>query len=118
MKELVLHPKHKRAILTGKKVSTVQLGKKLAKKFKRGKRLRLSIGMTDWKERLAKAVITSVKVKRIGNLTKQDIASGNPKTKTRKDLIKALGFYYRKRLGRELGMDDVVTVIKWRYIES
>lgn len=114
MKELILHSKHKRAIISGQKTRTIQLGRKLAKKFKCGNRIRIGIRTNrNQKEHLVEAIILSVKVKRLGNLTKQDIAGGNPKTKTIQDLIKSLSFYYKKKLDRELRPDDVMTLIRW-----
>ena len=119
MKELFLHQKHKRAILSRRKTRTIQLSKKLANKFKRGNKIRIGIEIgTNQKKFLAEAIITSVKFKRIRNLTKQDISGGNPKTKTKQDLIKSLGFYYKKKLGRDLQPDDVMSVIRWKYTIS
>ena len=99
----------------GRKTATIRLGDK-AKKYRKGEVVLVTVGFQHSpRERIFEAVIDSVEVKRVSELSPRDIEHDNPEFRRVDDTIHFLEQIY----GREVSPDDFVTVIRFsQVIES
>lgn len=96
----------------GRKTATIRLGDK-SRKYKRGQVVWVTVGYQHSpKEKIFSAVIDDVEVKRVGELSPRDIEHDNPEFRR---LEETTGFL-RQIYGREVGADDIVTVIRFSQI--
>ena len=99
----------------GRKTATIRLGDK-ANKYRKGEVVLVTIGFQHSpRERIFEAVIDSVEVKRVSELSPRDIEHDNPEFRRVEDTIHFLEQIY----GREVSSEDFVTVIRFsQVIES
>jgi hypothetical protein len=96
----------------GRKTATIRLGDK-SRKYVRGQVVWVTVGYQHSpKEKIFAAVIDDVEVKRVRELSPRDIEHDNPEFRR---LEEAMGFM-RQIYGRELELDDLVTVIRFSQI--
>jgi hypothetical protein len=96
----------------GRKTATIRLGDK-SRKYERGQIVWVTVGYQHSpKEKIFAAVIDDVEVKRARELSPRDIEHDNPEFRR---LEETMGFM-RQIYGRELELDDVVTVIRFSQI--
>jgi len=67
-------------------------------------------------EHIANGKIVSVEVKKLGEVKDEDLVGESPDAITKDLLIKGLNEIYSKQLKRNVRDDDIVTIIKWKYI--
>jgi|SRR5581483_11610970 len=112
---LNFYPFYEDLIVNHNKFTTLRLGDR-QNEFKIGDLVSITIGWdatkVDQLRKIEKATITSVKVKRINDLTRQDLEGESPDCQEKSAVKYVLGSIYR----RVVKDDDNVTVIKWRYI--
>ena len=99
----------------GRKTATIRLGDK-SMKYRRGQLVWITVGYRhEPREKVFTAVIDDVEVKRVRELSPRDIEHDNPEFRRVEDTIHFLEQIY----GREIGTDDIVTVIRFsQVIES
>ena len=99
----------------GRKTATIRLGDK-RKKYRRGQLVWITVGYRhEPREKVFTAVIDEIEVKRVKELSPRDIEHDNPEFRRTEDTINFMEQIY----GREITMDDVVTVIRFsQVIES
>ena len=85
-------------------------------KYRRGQLVWITVGFRhEPREKVFTAVIDDVEVKRVRELSPRDIEHDNPEFRRVEDTIHFLEQIY----GREIGADDIVTVIRFsQVIES
>jgi hypothetical protein len=97
---------------SGRKTATIRLGDK-SRKYKRGQVVWITIGHRHQaREKIFAAVIDDVEVKRVTELSPQDIAHDNPEFRRREETVDFLEKIYT----RPVGDDDTVTVIRFSQI--
>lgn len=95
-----------------RKTATIRLGDK-ARKYQRGQVVWITIGHQHApREKLFAAVIDSVEVKRMRELSPRDIEHDNPEFRRVDETISFMQQIY----GREIGLEDTVTVIRFSQI--
>ena len=99
----------------GRKTATIRLGDK-SMKYRRGQLVWITVGYRhEPREKVFTAVIDDVEVKRVRELSPRDIEHDNPEFRRVEDPTHFLEQIY----GREVGSDDLVTVIRFsQVIES
>jgi hypothetical protein len=99
----------------GRKTATIRLGDK-SMKYRRGQVVWITVGFrNEPREKVFTAVIDDVEVKRVTELSPRDIEHDNPEFRRSEETVHFLEQIY----GREIGVDDVVTVIRFsRVIED
>ena len=96
----------------GRKTATVRLGDK-SHKYRKGEVVLVTVGYQHSpRERIFEAVIDSIEVKRVGDLSPRDIEHDNPEFRRHEEMIHFLEQIY----GREVSQDDVVTVVRFSAI--
>ena len=96
----------------GRKTATIRLGDK-SRKYKRGQVVWITVGRRhNPREKIFAAVIDDVEVKRVTELSPQDIAHDNPEFRRREETVDFLEKIYT----RPVGDDDTVTVIRFSQI--
>ena len=96
----------------GRKTATIRLGDK-AKKYRKGEVVLVTVGFQHSpRERIFDAVIDSIEVKRVGDLSPRDIEHDNPEFRRLDEEIHFLEQIY----GRTIGHDDTVTVVRFSQI--
>ena len=96
-----------------RKTCTIRLGDKSAK-YKKGMVVQVLVGARySPRERIFDAVIDQVDVKRLGDLSPREIEHDNPEVRRVEDMATFLGQLYN----REIGDDDIVTVIRFSAIK-
>ena len=96
----------------GRKTATIRLGDK-AKKYRKGEVVLVTVGFQHSpRERIFEAVIDSVEVKRVGELSPRDIEHDNPEFRRLDDTVHFLEQIY----GRAVDRDDTVTVVRFSAI--
>ena len=99
---------------TGRKSATIRLGDK-AGKYKKGMVVQVLCGNRySPRERIFDAVIDKVDVKTLAELSPREIEHDNPEIRRVEDIAAFLGQLYN----REVGQDDVVTVIRFSEIKG
>jgi hypothetical protein len=97
-----------------RKTATIRLGDKSAK-YKKGIIVTVLCGARfGQRERIFDAVIDKVEVKRLGDLSPREIEHDNPELRRTDELAHFLSQLYN----REVGGDDIVTVIRFSRIVS
>ena len=99
---------------TGRKSATIRLGDKSAK-YKKGMVVRVLCGVRfSPREHVFDAVIDKVEVKRLSDVSPREIEHDNPEIRRADEMATFLGQLYN----REVGEDDLVTVIRFSQIMS
>jgi hypothetical protein len=97
---------------THRKTATIRLGDKSAK-YRKGMIVTVLCGARfGQRERIFDAVIDKVEVKRLGDLSPREIEHDNPELRRTDELVRFLSQIYN----REVGEDDIVTVIRFSKI--
>jgi hypothetical protein len=96
----------------GRKTATIRLGDK-SHKYRKNDCVLVTIGYQySPRERIFQAVIDSVEVKRMRELSPRDIEHDNPEFRRVEDLMSFLKQIY----DRPVDLDDVVTVVRFSQI--
>jgi hypothetical protein len=96
----------------GRKTATIRLGDK-SRKYARGHVVWITVGQQHApREKIFAAVIESVDVKRVKELSPRDIEHDNPEFRRVEQTISFLEQIY----GREVTMEDTVTVVRFAQI--
>ena len=99
---------------TGRKSATIRLGDKSGK-YKKGMVVQVLCGNRfSPRERIFDAVIDKVEVKTLGELSPREIEHDNPEIRRTDEMAQFLSQLYN----REVGPDDLVTVIRFSQILS
>jgi hypothetical protein len=97
---------------THRKTATIRLGDK-SSKYRKGMIVTVLCGARfGQRERVFDAVIDKVEVKRLADLSPREIEHDNPELRRTDELVRFLSQLYN----REVGEDDVVTVIRFSRI--
>jgi hypothetical protein len=95
-----------------RKTATIRLGDK-SPKYRKGMIVTVLCGARfGLRERVFDAVIDKVEVKRLGDLSPREIEHDNPELRRTEELARFLSQLYN----REVGEDDIVTVIRFSQI--
>jgi len=98
----------------GRKTATIRLGDK-AKKYRKGEVVLITVGFQHSpRERIFEAVIDSVDVKRVSELSPRDIEHDNPEFRRLDEMVHFLEQIY----GRKVEMEDTVTVVRFSQISD
>jgi hypothetical protein len=98
----------------GRKTATIRLGDKTVK-YRKGEVVMVTVGFQHSpREKIFEAVIDSVEVKRIGELSPRDIEHDNPEFRRLEETVHFLEQIY----GRGIDGDDVVTVVRFSAISE
>ena len=97
-----------------RKTATIRLGDKSAK-YKKGNVVMITVGFQHSpRERIFEAVIDSVDVKKVSELSRRDIEHDNPEFRRLDEMVHFLEQIY----GRKVEMDDIVTVVRFSQISD
>jgi hypothetical protein len=97
---------------THRKTATIRLGDKSGK-YRKGMIVTVLCGARfGQRERIFDAVIDKVEVKRLADLSPREIEHDNPELRRTDELVRFLSQLYN----REVGEDDIVTVIRFSKI--
>jgi hypothetical protein len=98
----------------GRKTATIRLGDK-SKKYRKGEVVLITVGFQHApRERIFEAVIDSVDVKKVSELSPRDIEHDNPEFRRLDEMVHFLEQIY----GRKVEMDDNVTVVRFSQISD
>ena len=98
----------------GRKTATIRLGDK-SKKYRKGELVLITVGFQHSpREKLFEAVIDSVDVKRVDELSPRDIEHDNPEFRRLDETVHFLEQIY----GRSIDLDDTVTVVRFSEISE
>ena len=98
----------------GRKTATIRLGDK-SMKDKKGEGVMVTVGFQHSpRERIFDAVIDSVEVKRVSELSPRDIEHDNPEFRRLDEMVHFLEQIY----GRSVDHEDTVTVIRFSQIST
>jgi hypothetical protein len=98
----------------GRKTATIRLGDK-SKKYRKGEVVMITVGFQHSpREKIFDAVIDSVEVKRVQELSPRDIEHDNPEFRRLDEMVHFLEQIY----GRKLEMEDTVTVVRFSQISD
>jgi hypothetical protein len=96
----------------GRKSATIRLGDK-SHKYHKNEAVMVTIGYQHSpRERIFDAVIDSVEVKRVKELSPRDIEHDNPEFRRTEEMVHFLEQIY----GRKVDLDDTVTVVRFSQI--
>jgi len=96
----------------GRKTATIRLGDK-SHKYRKNQLVLVTIGFQHSpREKIFDAVIDQVEVTRLRDLSPRDIEHDNPEFRRHEELVKFLEQIY----GRDVSMDDTVTVVRFSQI--
>jgi hypothetical protein len=96
----------------GRKTATIRLGDK-SHKYRKGEVVLVTVGYQHSpRERIFEAVIDSIEVKRVGDLSPRDIEHDNPEFRRLDEEVHFLEQIY----GRSIGHDDAVTVVRFSQV--
>ena len=96
----------------GRKTATIRLGDKAAK-YKKGQVVLVTVGFQHApREKIFEAVIDSVEVKRVADLSPRDIEHDNPEFRRLDETVHFMEQIY----GRAVSHDDTVTVVRFSAI--
>jgi hypothetical protein len=96
----------------GRKTATIRLGDKSGK-YRKNQAVLVTIGYQySPRERIFDAVIDQVEVMKVSELSPRDIKHDNPEFRRHEELIHFLEQIY----GREVSMQDTVTVVRFSQI--
>jgi hypothetical protein len=98
----------------GRKTATIRLGDK-SKKYSQGELVLITVGFQHSpRERIFEAVIDSVEVKRVRDLSPRDIEHDNPEFRRLDETLHFLEQIY----GRQVQHEDTVTVVRFSQISD
>ena len=98
----------------GRKTATIRLGDK-SSKYRKGEVVLVTVGFQHSpRERIFEAVIDSVEVKPVRELSPRDIEHDNPEFRRLDETVHFLEQIY----GREIGHDDTVTIVRFSAIST
>jgi hypothetical protein len=98
----------------GRKTATIRLGNK-SKKYSKGEVVLITVGFQHSpREKIFEAVIDSVEVKKVRDLSPRDIEHDNPELRRLDEMVHFLEQIY----GRKIEMEDDVTVIRFSQISD
>ena len=98
----------------GRKTATIRLGDK-AGKYRKGEVVMVTVGYQHSpRERIFDAVIDSVEVKRVSELSPRDIEHDNPEFRRLDEMVHFLEQIY----GRKVERSDTVTVVRFSQISD
>jgi hypothetical protein len=96
----------------GRKTATIRLGDK-SKRYRKNTLVTVTIGYQHSpREKIFEAVIDTVEVKRVKELSPRDIEHDNPEFRRTEELVHFLEQIY----GRKVEMDDTVTVVRFSQV--
>ena len=96
----------------GRKTATIRLGDK-SRKYQKGTVVMVTVGFQHApRERIFEAVIDSVEVKRVRDLSPRDVEHDNPEFRRLDEIIHFLEQIY----GRKVHEEDTVTVVRFSQI--
>ena len=96
----------------GRKTATIRLGDK-SRKYQKGEVVLITVGFQHSpREKIFEAVIDAVDVKKVSELSPRDIEHDNPEFRRVEETTHFLEQIY----GREVSMDDTVTVVRFSAI--
>ena len=98
----------------GRKTATIRLGDK-SKKYRKGEVVLVTVGFQHSpRERIFEAVIDTVEVKRVRELSPRDIEHDNPEFRRLDETVHFLEQIY----GRKVEQEDVVTIVRFSKISD
>jgi hypothetical protein len=98
----------------GRKTATIRLGDK-SKKYRKGEVVLITVGFQHSpRERIFEAVIDSVDVKKVSELSRRDIEHDNPEFRRLDEMVHFLEQIY----GRKVATEDTVTVVRFSQISD
>jgi hypothetical protein len=98
----------------GRKTATIRLGDK-SKKYRKGEVVLITVGFQHApREKIFEAVIDSVEVKKVRDLSPRDIEHDNPEFRRLDEMVHFLEQIY----GRKVDMEDDVTVVRFSQISD
>jgi hypothetical protein len=98
----------------GRKTATIRLGDK-GKKYRKGEVVLVTVGFQHSpREKIFEAVIDSVEVKQVRDLSPRDIEHDNPEFRRLDEMVHFLEQIY----GRKVEMEDTVTVVRFSQISE
>ena len=98
----------------GRKTATIRLGDK-SMKYKKGEVVLVTVGFQHSpREKIFEAVIDSVEVKRVSDLSPRDIEHDNPEFRRLDETVHFLEQIY----GRKVAPEDTVTVVRFSQISD
>jgi hypothetical protein len=98
----------------GRKTATIRLGDK-GNKYRKGEVVLVTVGFQHSpREKIFEAVIDSVEVKQVQDLSRRDIEHDNPEFRRVDEMVHFLEQIY----GRKVEMDDMVTVVRFSQISD
>src|SRR5262249_16859835 len=96
----------------GRKTATIRLGDK-THKYRKGEVVLVTVGYQySPRERIFEAVVDSIEVKRVGDLSPRDIEHDNPEFRRLDEEVNFLEQIY----GRSISNDDTVTVVRFSQV--
>jgi hypothetical protein len=98
----------------GRKTATIRLGDK-GNKYRKGEVVMVTVGFQHSpREKIFEAVIDSVEVKEVRDLSPRDIEHDNPELRRLDEMVHFLEQIY----GRKVAMEDTVTVVRFSQISE
>lgn len=98
----------------GRKTATIRLGDK-SRKYHKGEVVLVTVGFQHApREKIFEAVVDSVEVKRVKELSPRDVEHDNPEFRRLDETVHFLEQIY----GRELSQEDIVTVVRFSMISE
>jgi hypothetical protein len=98
----------------GRKTATIRLGDK-SNKYRKGEVVLITVGFQHSpREKIFEAVIDSVEVKHVRDLSPRDIEHDNPEFRRLDEMVHFLEQIY----GRKIETDDTVTVVRFSQISD
>jgi hypothetical protein len=98
----------------GRKTATIRLGDK-SKKYSKGEVVMITVGFQHSpREKIFEAVIDSVDVKPVQELSRRDIEHDNPEFRRLDEMVHFLEQIY----GRKIALDESVTVVRFSQISD
>jgi hypothetical protein len=96
----------------GRKTATIRLGDK-THKYRKGEVVLVTVGYQHSpREKIFEAVVDSIEIKRVGDLSPRDIEHDNPEFRRLDEEVHFLEQIY----GRSINHDDTVTVVRFSQI--
>ena len=96
----------------GRKTATIRLGNK-SKKYSKGEVVLITVGFQHSpREKIFEAVIDSVEVKKVRDLSPRDIEHDNPEFRRLDEMVHFLEQIY----GKSVSLEDTVTVVRFSQI--
>jgi hypothetical protein len=96
----------------GRKSATIRLGDK-SHKYRRGEAVIITVGFQHSpREKIFDAVIETVEVKAVRDLSPRDIEHDNPESRR----VEELQHFLEQIYGRSVGLEDTVTVVRFSAI--